>query len=277
MIDLHTHSSCSDGTHSPAELIREAVRKNLSAIALTDHDTLDGLDVAERTADETGIRFIRGVELSIECSRGELHLLGLNLSHSTEKLENRLVELRKERENRNFLIIEKMNADGISVTMEEIKKLSNGKVIGRPHFALYLINTGICRNMTEAFNKYLKRGQPYYKAKNKIALEEAVELIRESGGSPVVAHPLSLHTNWEEIEENFIKWKNLGIPGVETLHPSAGRSRTLRLEELAKKYGMFCTAGSDFHGSNRSKNKLGKTGWGKKIPKEYLSILEHFN
>jgi len=286
MIDLHTHSYFSDGSFSPSELIKKAASRGVTALALTDHDTLEGLALGQEAARREGILFIRGVELSLAFSGGEFHLLGLGLSSAgsgLEKLEKSLENLRNSRDIRNKKIIEKMRNHGIPVEYHEIEELAGSSdsgsnlVVGRPHFARFLVNRGISRTISDAFQHYLRKGQPFYESKTILTLEEAADLIAGAGGLAVVAHPLSLQMNWENLEKAFASWKEKGVRGVEAVHPSANRSKSKKLELLAEKYGLLVTAGSDFHGTNMPRRRLGRTGWGARIPEKYSDVLNHLN
>jgi len=276
MIDLHTHSTCSDGTLSPADLVNLAWQKGISALALTDHDTTSGLEEASSTAADLDINFIPGIELSVEVGKGEFHLLGLGIHKNLGSLERRLQDIRFNRNNRNKKIVFLMNNHGIEVTYEEIATYADGDVIGRPHFAAYLVDKGHCATPKEAFQRYLGTGRPFYMPKEVLTLEEASKSIINAGGLPVVAHPLSLQLNFTALEEEIPKWKALNIAGMETMHPSATRSRAKRLEEMAKRHDFLALAGSDFHGDNLPNRKLGRTGWGSKIPPSFDEVANIF-
>ncbi|MBI9104748.1 MAG: PHP domain-containing protein [Spirochaetales bacterium] len=273
MIDLHTHSTFSDGTFTPTELVVEAIKKNIHTLALTDHDTMNGLEEGESAAFNSGIRFIRGVELSIKSSKGEIHLLGLGISKEASELEGVLVELREKRWKRNVLMIEKMNENGFPTAMEDLAKLAGGDVIGRPHMAAHLVNIKACNTIKLAFDLYLGKGKILYMAKEKLELEPAVQLIRRAGGFPIIAHPLSSQLNWQDLEEEVEKWKAIGVAGLETVHPSVKQAKSRRLEELAENNGMICSGGSDFHGKNKPKIKMGRAIHGRKIPDSYANFL----
>lgn len=275
MIDLHTHSTYSDGTLSPAELIHLARERGISTVALTDHDTVAGVEEAQKAADALGLRFVPGIELSVRVDRGEFHLLGLGLTKGLAELEERLQEIRNFRNRRNLLMVEKMRQAGIEVSYEDIRGHAEGDVVGRPHFAAFLVERGECRDPKEAFQRYLGTGRPFYVAKEVMTLEEAVGQVIQSGGIPIVAHPLSLQLKWGPLEEAIPRWKELGIRGMETMHPSATRARTHRLEEMARRNGLLAVAGSDYHGSNLPNRKLGRTGWGTKIPPAYDDVIEY--
>ena len=276
MTDLHTHSTCSDGSLSPTQLIRLARKKGITALGLTDHDTLEGISEALSAANAVNLRFIPGIELSVAASKGEFHLLGLGLSRNLEAFEKSLKEVLALREKRNRAMVEKMQRGGIEVSYERICRYTRGEVVGRTHFAAFLVDQGKCQNMEEAFQRYLRTGGPFFIPKKLISLEDAVAWISTAGGKSFVAHPLSQQLPWEALEKALPQWKDLGILGMETMHPSARRTETQRLEEMARRNGMLMMAGSDFHGKNLPNRRLGRTGWGAKIPSSYDAVLEVF-
>lgn len=276
MIDLHTHSTCSDGTLSPRDLVRFARKRGLTAMGLTDHDTFGGIAEAQDEAKAQGLRFIPGIELTAAAKKGELHILGLGITKNLTTLEKRLEKIVALREKRNRQMVEKMQKGGIRVSYEDIRQYSGGEVIGRTHFANFLVDRKECRSIDEAFLTYLRKGKPFFTARELISLDEAAAWIIDAGGKPFVAHPLSLRLNFEAMEEALDHWKDLGILGIETMHPSANRSQTRRLEEMARRRGMLMIAGSDFHGKHLPGRKLGRTGWGEKIPPSYDEVLEAF-
>ena len=274
MIDLHTHSTASDGSFSPSALIAEAAKRGLSAIALTDHDTTGGLKEAARVANENGIRFIPGIELEIAWNaNGEFHLLGLGLGELKDGFVRVTEELRRRREERNLEIIDRMNKAGIEVSYSEISNQTAGHSIGRPHFAAYLAKKKIVKNRKQAFSCYLGKGRPFYIRKVGLEFDLALKTIHESGGIAVLAHPMSLYTAWGKLPELINSLKEKGLDGIEAWHPSTKVSSCKRLEELGRKLGLYVTAGSDFHGEARRDRKLGITAGGRKISESYLEDI----
>ncbi|MCL2319670.1 MAG: PHP domain-containing protein [Treponema sp.] len=292
MIDLHTHSTASDGSFSPSALMKEAAKHSISAIALTDHDTVNGLEEAAQTAGELGIRFIPGVELEIiwrEDSSyagavnagGEFHLLGLGLNRLTPDFLAAVEELARRREERNLEIVDRMNKAGIAASYDEIRVLAGvpeshgpmdyGHSIGRPHFAAFLAKRKIVRNREQAFTRYLGRGKPFYIPKAGLEFERAVTAIHGSGGIAVLAHPMSLYVSWGRLPDLIKNLKEKGLDGLEAWHPSTKVSACKRLEALGKSLGLSVTAGSDFHGEARPDRKLGITAGGKKIDEALIN------
>jgi len=300
MIDLHTHSTASDGSYSPTALIAGAVKRGLTAIALTDHDTIGGLEEAALAALEWDIRFIPGVELEIAWNqKGEFHLLGLGINSPTPVFRDAIEELSRRRTERNMEIIEKMNKAGISVSYNDVVAIANngvplaggfdsadspsntsfgnrqsfcGHSIGRPHFAAFLAKKRIVKNREQAFRRYLGKGKPFYIPKAGLEFRKAVEAIQESGGIAVLAHPMSLYTAWGRLPDLVKNLKENGLDGIEAWHPNAKVSECKRLEELGRKLGLYITAGSDFHGEGRPDRKLGITAGGKKIEESFLEL-----
>jgi predicted metal-dependent phosphoesterase TrpH len=283
MIDLHTHSTASDGSLSPSALMVEAARQGLSAIALTDHDTIDGLDEARDEAERQHISFIPGIELEINwgnSSGGEFHLLGLGLRAPSASFLAVIAELSRLREARNLEILECMHSLNIDAEYREIKALSGGHSVGRPHFAAFLVKQRIVKNTDQAFKHYLGKGKPFYVPKPGIDFEYAVSVIRESGGISVLAHPLSLYVSWGHLPDLVKNLKERGLEGIEAWHPLAPVRSCRRLEELGKSLGLFITAGSDFHGTIRADRTLGISAGRQKIDDRFLQaipFLQKFN
>lgn len=266
MIDLHSHSTASDGQYSPSELVFKAAEANVSVLALTDHDTVSGHAEAEAASKKAGIIFVPGTELEIQWPTGEFHLLGLGLKTPSMQLLDIITYLQSERKARNSKILNKMQNDGVSVTLEQLEELYPVKTIGRPHIADYLVSKKIVKNRQMAFDKYLARGRPWYVPRAGADLKEAVNAIVSSGGIPVIAHPLSLYVSWGKIEGVLQEVFQTGVQGLEAWHPGARVAEAQRLEELAKKIGFFVTAGSDFHGEKVRKDRhLGHTAGDRKI------------
>jgi predicted metal-dependent phosphoesterase TrpH len=270
MIDLHTHSNCSDGDLSPEDLVKYAVSKKITVLALTDHDTISGLDRAEKASKENGIEFVRGIELGIEWPSGEFHLLGYGLSEISESLHELIATLQKNREERNLRIVEKLKDIDINTSLEELYEIFNTKNICRPHIADFLVSKKKVKNRQKAFDLYLAKGRPIYEKKVGMNLDVAIQAIKDSGGIPVLAHPLSLYVSWGKMEGVLQDLYERGICGLEAWHSGVRLSEAKRLEELARKLRFFVTAGSDFHGEKvRADRKIGHTAGGIKIDERF--------
>jgi predicted metal-dependent phosphoesterase TrpH len=286
MVDFHTHSNNSDGDFSPALLVKTAVKQGLSAIALTDHDTINGLENARTTALAENIHFIPGIEININWiggklshgapglgPGGEFHLLGLGLNTPSAGFISAVGELSRRREARNREILDRMHELSIEAEWDELIALSGGHSLGRPHFATLLVNKKIVKNVNQAFDRYLGTGKPLYVPKEGLAFEEAVALIRESGGIPVLAHPISLYVAWGRLPDLIKTLKEMGLMGLEAWHPTAKAGSCRRLEDLAKTLGLYVTEGSDFHGSARPDRRLGYSSKGRKIDDAVLEVI----
>ena len=272
MIDLHTHSSQSDGTFTPAELIEKAVNSGLKGIALTDHDTTSGLDKAISVSIDKNIIFIPGIEISVEFPYGEIHILGLGLKDWKGSIADSLSEIVKNRELRNRKIIKKIYDYGIEINYDEIIK-NTGNVIGRPHFAAHLVKVKAAKSMQDAFNNFLGYNKPFYEPRVLLDPEQAISVIKEAGGKAVIAHPLTMHLSWNLIKSKLPEWKTLGIDGIEAYHNGTTANKCRRLEKIAENYGFIITGGSDFHGKNKPGIKLGKAAGGMEIPDKFLNSL----
>ena len=260
MIDLHVHTTASDGQFTPSQIIQMAVDKDLSRIAITDHDTAAGLEEAKAAAQELKINFVAGTELNISFPTGEFHLLGLGFTNISPSLNEIFEDLVKSRQKRNENIISKMQKDGVQISLEEVQKDYPDTILGRPHFAAELVKKKVVKNRQMAFDKYLAKGRPWYVDRVGANLDQAIVAIKESGGLPVVAHPMSLYLSWGKLPETLQNFYERGVAGIEAYHPGARMTECLRLEELARKIGFFVTAGSDFHGPKvRADRKLGHT------------------
>ncbi len=273
MVDLHIHSRASDGTFSPSELVRYAKNLGLEAIALTDHDTLMGLKEAYKEAENIGLPFVCGIEISIKYEReGHFHLLGYFLKPEVPEIEETLKKLHEAREKRNLKMIEKLKELGINISYEELKREGNVE-IGRPHVARVLVEKGYVSDVKEAFEKYLKKGAPAYVPKSLLSPEEGISVIRKAKGIPVLAHPVTLKMDREEFEEYLLILKEMGLMGIECYYSEHDKSFTEFLIGLAQKFDLLITGGSDFHGENKPHIKLG-VGYGDlKIPFECYQNL----
>ncbi|MDR2135506.1 MAG: PHP domain-containing protein [Treponema sp.] len=282
MIDLHTHSNASDGSLSPASLIREAARLGISALALTDHDSIKGLSFARNEAKSLGIGFIPGIEIEISHPPpGQFHLLGLGIGRPSPAFVKAVEGLSRLREERNREILERVRQTGLKAEWEDLLRLAQGGAktagpapsIGRPHFAALLVERGIAKNQEQAFNRYLTPGKPLYVPKSGLDFDTAQALIRESGGLPVLAHPMSLYVSLNRLQTLLEDLKNRGLAGLEAWHPAAKLRECLRLEEMARKLGLRVSAGSDFHGEARPDRVLGHSCAGRRIEDSVLDAI----
>lgn len=270
MVDLHVHSTASDGEKSPSDLLSLAKESGVGVLALTDHDTLDGLKEASLAAKKAGIVFVPGIELNIQWPTGEFHLLGLGLKKESASMKALLLKLQNNRVERNKKILFALQNQGLDANYEEFLKGQAAETpessLGRPHIAAYLVQKRIVKTRQKAFDKYLAKGTPFFVDFEGAELEEGVQAVLDSGGLPVMAHPLSIYVGWSKIKGVLEGIRNRGVLGLEAWHPGAKENDCRRLESLARELGLFVTAGSDYHGPNvRGDRKLGKTAGGYKI------------
>ncbi|MCL5124400.1 MAG: PHP domain-containing protein [Deltaproteobacteria bacterium] len=259
-IDLHVHTSMSDGTMTPEELVRFASSLGLRAIAITDHDTLDGIEPAQAVVDELELDFevVPGVEISAEYNFGILHILGFFVRTDEPDLQKSLNFLRVERRSRVPKILEKLEAQNVFIREEEVKKIATGGAPGRPHLANLMFRKGYVKTIQEAFDRYLKRGACAYVPKVKLPAHKAIQLIIGAGGIPVMAHPYSLNQDDpDRFEEIFLSLIGTGLRGIEAYYPKHTREQTRMYVRLAAKFDLVVTGGTDFHGSNKPGTELG--------------------
>lgn len=274
MIDLHTHSTCSDGTFAPAQLVREAKAAGLTHLSLTDHDTADGVAEARAEAAAQGIGFIGGLEISAEFQPGTMHILGYGFREGDGVLEERLRYVRRCREERNPKIVQNLRGMGFELTLEEVAAMAGGTVVGRPHFAQVMLAKGFVSSLQEAFDKYLAKGRPAYVNKVRLGPEESIAAIRGAGGVAVLAHPLQLKLGRDgELESQVKRLAGLGLEGMECFYRNHSPEDTASLLALAKKLGLVATGGSDFHGANRPHIRLGVGEGNLKVPPECWASL----
>ena len=270
MIDLHVHTTASDGQYTPSQIIQKAADKNIKVIAITDHDTTAGLTEAKAAGETLGVTVVGGIEINITFPTGEFHLLGLGLKEPSKSLNIIVENVINNRRERNLQIIQKIQADGVDITQEELEADFPNTVIGRPHFAAELVKHKVVKTRQQAFDQYLARGRKWYVPRICTNLDEAIVAIRESGGVPILAHPMSLYLSWGRLPDFLKDCYERGVMGIEAFHPGARVTECLRLEELGRKLGFVITAGSDFHGEKiRSDRRLGHTCGGKKIDDKY--------
>jgi 3',5'-nucleoside bisphosphate phosphatase len=250
-VDLHSHSTASDGSQSPTALITAAKAAGLAAIALTDHDTMAGVPEAAAAGAALGIRVVPGVELSATDADREVHLLGLHIDRPNA-LEEALRTFRDSRYLRAQQIVAKLNELGVPISFDEVLALSAGAAIGRPHLARVLIEGGWARDSRDAFDRYLGAGRPAYVAKHRLSVEEAIELVHAGGGLAVLAHPGP--GGRRETVERFVAQ---GLDGLEVRHPGHSNEDAARLGALVDFFGLVPSGGSDWHGASEGPRVLG--------------------
>ena len=273
--DLHTHSTFSDGTLTPTELISAARDAGLQAIALTDHDTLAGLDEARQAGKRFGVRVLRGVEVSVEMGGATVHILGYCFRPDAQELPRRLGEIAAARDARNRLILAKLAELGCPVTAQELAAEAGEGVVGRPHIAAILIRKGFVADKDEAFAKYLARGCPAYVERLRFDPEEAISLIRGAGGVAVLAHPyLVKMSEGQDLDALVARLAAAGLGGMECIYTRHTPDQTDEYRAIAARHGLLVTGGSDFHGANSPDVMLGAGFGGLSIPVQCADLLE---
>jgi len=266
--DLHVHSTASDGTTLPQDLPKLARAAGLAAMALTDHDTTDGLPACAAAAARIGLTFVPGIEISADpgpppgrpatspMRLGTLHILGLFVAAGDAKLRQIRQRMRAARNSRNPAIVEKLNALGVGIDYAEVLDLARAEgtqIIGRPHIAEVLMRRGYADSVTDAFARYLRQGAPAYVRRDRLAANDAIDAIHHAGGLAVMAHPVQLVAgDRDQLEQHVRRLKDSGLDGIETRHSDHTPQEVDFFEDLAKRYGLGTSGGSDFHGSRKS-------------------------
>lgn len=261
-VDLHSHSTASDGSETPSRVVDLALEAGLACLALTDHDTQEGLDEAAAAAAGTGLELIPGLELSLEFDRGGMHMVVLWLPSGPSPLQNRLADLRDGRDERNLRIVATLTELGLPVTIEEVIEEAGGGSVGRPHIAAVMMARGYVPDIRTAFDLWLGSGKPAYAERRRLTPEEAITLARESGAVPVLAHPhtLGITTAWE-MADLLARLKRSGLVGLEALYSGYRRHEREGYSHLARRFGLVPSGGSDFHGTYKPGLMLGR-GYG---------------
>lgn len=261
LIDLHVHSSASDGTMTPSEVVAYAAGKGLDAIALTDHDTVSGIREALDEAERHPLELIPGIEMSCVYDGTEIHILGLYIDWQSSALQDGLAAIRKIRDDRNMQMLKRFNEDGFAITYEELTAGVLDTVVTRSHFARVLTEKGYASNRKQAFERYLQYGGPYCRRKEVTTPERVMGILREADAFPVIAHPMQYHMGYRQIEDMVIRLKGMGLRGLEVYHSSHNPYESGKLKEMAVRLHLLPTGGSDFHGANKPDIDIG-TGRG---------------
>ncbi|MBR3868599.1 MAG: PHP domain-containing protein [Clostridia bacterium] len=269
-IDLHTHSTCSDGTLTPSEVVKLAKEKGLAAIALTDHDTIDGLKEAIEAGKKYGIQVITGIEFSV-AGDTEIHLLGLNFNIDCPAIREILDEMIIQREKRNYIVIEMLGKIGIHITIDEIHAEATSRVTGRSQIAKVMLKQGYVSSIKEAFDKYLSFGKPAYVERSTLFPEEAIDIIHKSDGKAFLAHLNQTGKTDEKLYSLLSNLKKCGLDGIEGYYTEYTDDMNFRYRKMAEDLGLLLSGGSDFHGTNKDGYELGTGKGNLRIP---YSLLE---
>ncbi len=274
MIDLHMHSTFSDGTLTPEALAALAGGFGLTAIALTDHDSMAGTERFLAACEKEGLRGVSGVEISAQVSKGTMHILGYFVDHNDEALERELARIRNGREIRNQEILEKLRALGCELEWDEVAALTDEDVVGRPHFAMALQARGYVRDKTEAFERYLAKGKPAYAERFRLGPAESIAAIRQAGGVPVLAHPFTLQLGDSALRKVLGEFREMGLQGMEVYYSEHSPDMEETYKRMAGELGLAMSGGSDFHGDVNPRIRMG-IGFGRLcVPDELVAALE---
>ena len=278
-IDLHIHTTASDGTYTPAQVVSHAHRLKLKAIAITDHDTVAGSKEALLSGIPPSLEFLTGVEISATPpsfypGSGSFHLLGYSIRLDDPQLNRTLEKLQQARKNRNPAIINRLNELGISITLDEVRREAGEGQLGRPHIAQLMVKKRAVASIDEAFDRFLGTGKPAYVDKQRVECFEAIEIILAAGGVPVLAHPGLLDYKTDnQLDELIGKLKKAGIQGVEVYYSGHTPDQTRLYAELAKRHDLLMTGGSDFHGAIQPEIEMGSGQGDLIVPYELFEKL----
>lgn len=274
IIDLHVHSTESDGTLTPEDLVAEAKKAGLAAFALTDHDTCQGVCKAMPLAASAGIELIPGIELSTDYHGKEVHIVGLYIDIENEQLLKKTAEYRKCRSERNALMVEALRKEGLSITMEELVAENPDCVITRANIARFLYEHGQIKSVREAFDRYIGDHCKCYVGRLKVASTDAVRLIKEAGGTAILAHPLLYGLSNTNLQKMIDELKPVGLDGLEAIYSTYTTGEEQQMKRLARENGLLISGGSDFHGSNKLDIALGRGRGHLYIPYSVLETIK---
>ena len=273
-VDLHTHTQASDGSDTPSELVLRAALLELTAVAITDHDTIAGLEEAEAQGRDSGVEVIRGCELSVPSPYGEVHVLGLWVPRHARELEDNLEVLRLHRQERNREIVRLLQQQGLSVTYDDVLEVAGGETVGRPHIATVLMDKGYVSSIRDAFAHFLGIKGKAFVPKKTLGMEEAVSMLSRLGATVCIAHPFLMNCPQSWLEEAIVALKPLGRSALEAYHSEHSTAVEGECISLARKYGLDLTGGSDYHGSAKPGIELGIGRGRLRVPAHLLDTLK---
>lgn len=268
-IELHCHSTASDGDCTPSELVERALALGITTLAITDHDCVDGVEEALTAARDLSLRVITGVELSCHFEEKEVHLLGYLFEHRDPDFLELLERMKGERRERMGKILAKLKALGVELSEEDVQAVTSGEAVGRPHVARALYEAGHVESVAQAFDQYLGNHGPAYVGRSLLSLEQGIEAIRRAGGVSVLAHP-GVYRDWPRVERVL----QLPLTGVEAWHPSHKKSERKKVKKLGGRYGKILTGGSDFHGPRGDYHEMGSAAVTEKVVNRLIEAQE---
>jgi predicted metal-dependent phosphoesterase TrpH len=279
MVDLHIHTSCSDGALAPAQVVDLAAAMGLSAIGIADHDTLAGNEEAVARGRAVGLPVVPGVEISTHTMGVTFHVLGYGMRRTTATVSDCFAFLDESRRTRNPRMIARLQGLGVPITLEEVTAEASGAVLGRPHFARVLLKKGIVKTMQEAFDRYLGRGKPGYADKERLSPRAACAVIREAGGLAVLAHPGTIEADHPgRLPDLLQEMCSLGLAGLEAYYSGHTSSQTRRYRKLAREHGLLVTGGSDFHAEAPEGPRIGVGHGDLRVPDAcYETLMARLN
>lgn len=273
-VDLHTHSTCSDGTFTPKDLVAYGREKGLKALALTDHDTLEGIGEALYYGDKYGVEVVPGIEISTEYENTELHIVGLFVSDESSELTAALADLKESRKLRNVKMVDKLNEIGVNISYNDVLNRCKGGIVTRAHIAGEIIAKGYASSNNEVFDRFIGKDKPAYVKRDVLSWMDTLYLITKSGGLPVLAHPLLYKISDKRLEMIVSDLANHGLSAIEAYYSTHSPSEVKYVKMLADKNRLKLSGGSDFHGANKPKLDLA-TGYGNlEVPYEVLEGLK---
>jgi predicted metal-dependent phosphoesterase TrpH len=274
-IDLHVHSTASDGSLSPLEIIELAKKTGLRAVAITDHDTIEGSAEALGRPQSPSLEILSGIEISADFPSGTMHILGYLFRLDDLSLRQTLKTLQEARATRNVKIVQKLQELGVNIRYDEVAAFSGGGQIGRPHIAQVLVHKGVAQSFDEAFRRFLKKGGPANVERYRLLPAEAIQAILQAGGVPVLAHPFTLNAkNETALDDILAGLKQAGLEGLEVYCPGHGPTNTALYERLARRHGLLMTGGSDFHGAAKPDVRIGIGRGNLRIPYRLVEDLK---
>lgn len=274
-IDMHLHTTASDGSCTPSAVCQLAIDKGLAAIAITDHDTVDGVAEAISYVDDR-ITVVPGIEMSAVYHGVEIHILGFYMDYTNHELISSLASIKQGRYNRNEEMCARFRADGIDITMEKLQHGNPNTVVTRAHFARVLIAQGICKDMNQAFKKYLGKKCKYYIPTPDMPAADAIKLIKTYGKAAFIAHPLLYGFGYRQIEEMIEELKPYGLTGLEVYHSSNNTYESGKLREIARTHGLLISGGSDFHGAAKPDISVGSGRGGLRITEAVFHDIQNY-